>query len=76
MVDAALGCGSATRRIPVIDYTRLAEQAIQDEPPGFDEAVTLLDGCDVELLPLVHAVHPPWAWPRPGQAAEIRLRCT
>jgi len=43
----------------VIDYTRLAEQAIQDEPPGFDEAVTLLDGCDVELLPLVHAAYVP-----------------
>jgi biotin synthase len=40
-------------------YTRLAENALRDEPPARDEALWLLDAPDVELLPLLHAAFVP-----------------
>ena len=40
-------------------YTRLAERALRDEPPGDAEALWILDGDDVELLPLLHAAYIP-----------------
>jgi biotin synthase len=40
-------------------YTRLAERALRDEPPGRAEALWILDGEDVELLPLLHAAYLP-----------------
>jgi biotin synthase len=44
----------------VIDpYARLAERALRDEPPGEAEALWILDGDDVELLPLLHAAFAP-----------------
>jgi biotin synthase len=41
--------------------SRLAEQALQDEPPSWDDALWILDGEDVELLPLLHAAYLPRA---------------
>ena len=41
------------------DYTRLAERALCDEPPGEAEARWLLDGEDVALLPLLEAAYRP-----------------
>ncbi len=40
-------------------YSRLAERALRDEPPGEQEALWILDGQDVELLPLLHAAFVP-----------------
>jgi biotin synthase len=40
-------------------YSRLAERALRDEPPGEAEALWILDGDDVELLPLLHAAFVP-----------------
>ncbi len=40
-------------------YSRLAERALRDEPPTRDEAAWILDGDDVELLPLLHAAFEP-----------------
>ena len=42
-------------------YSRLAERALRDEPPGEKEALWILDGEDVELLPLLHAAYQPRA---------------
>jgi biotin synthase len=41
------------------NYARLAEQALQDEPPSESEALWILDGEDVALLPLLHAAFAP-----------------
>jgi len=38
-------------------YARLAERALRDEPPSEAEALRILDGRDVELLPLLHAAY-------------------
>ena len=40
-------------------YARLGERALRDEPPGEAEAHWILDGDDVELLPLLHAAFLP-----------------
>ncbi len=40
-------------------YQRLAERALRDEAPGDEEALWILDGEDVELLPLLHAAYQP-----------------
>jgi biotin synthase len=40
-------------------YARLAERALRDEPPAEAEALWILDGDDVELLPLLHAAFVP-----------------
>jgi biotin synthase len=40
-------------------YDRLAERALRDEPPGEAEALWILDGEDVALLPLLHAARVP-----------------
>ena len=40
-------------------YARLAERALADEAPSADEALWLLDGDDVELLPLLQAAYEP-----------------
>jgi biotin synthase len=40
-------------------YSRLAERALRDEPPSESEALWILDGEDVELLPLLTAAHAP-----------------
>jgi biotin synthase len=40
-------------------YDRLAERALRDEPPGEAEALWILDGDDVALLPLLHAARVP-----------------
>jgi biotin synthase len=39
--------------------SRLAEQALRDEPPSLDDALWVLDGDDVDLLPLLHAAYLP-----------------
>jgi len=39
--------------------SRLAEQALRDEPPSWDDALWILDGADVDLLPLLHAAYLP-----------------
>ena len=39
--------------------SRLAEQALRDEPPSREDALWILDGKDVELLPLLHAAYLP-----------------
>ena len=39
--------------------SRLAEQALRDEPPSRDDALWVLDGEDVDLLPLLHAAYLP-----------------
>jgi biotin synthase len=39
--------------------SRLAEQALRDELPSWDDALWILDGDDVELLPLLHAAYRP-----------------
>jgi len=39
--------------------SKLAEQALRDEPPSRDDALWVLDGQDVELLPLLHAAYLP-----------------
>ena len=43
----------------MIDYARLAQRAIEGQPPDFEEALLLLDGEAVELLPLLHAAYAP-----------------
>ena len=40
-------------------YARLAASALRDEPPTPDDALWILDGTDVELLPLLHAAFVP-----------------
>ena len=40
-------------------YARLGERALRDAPPSQDEALWILDGPDVELLPLLHAAFLP-----------------
>ena len=40
-------------------YARLAERSLRDEPPSEAEALWILDGRDVELLPLLHAASVP-----------------
>ncbi len=40
-------------------YARLAERALRDGPPCREEALWILDGDDVELLPLLHAAFVP-----------------
>jgi biotin synthase len=40
-------------------YARLAERALRDEPPAEAEALWILDGEDVQLLPLLHAAYRP-----------------
>ena len=40
-------------------YERLAERALADEPPSEAEALWILDGPDVALLPLLHAAFAP-----------------
>ncbi len=40
-------------------YARLAEAALRDEPPSEAEALWVLDGEDVALLPLLHAAYAP-----------------
>jgi biotin synthase len=42
-------------------YANLAERALADEPLSQDDALWLLDGDDVELLPLLHAAYIPRA---------------
>jgi len=39
--------------------SRLAEQALRDEPPSWEDALWILDGADVALLPLLHAAYLP-----------------
>ena len=43
----------------MIDYARLAQRAVEGDPPDFDEARSLLDGETGELLPLLHAAYAP-----------------
>ena len=40
-------------------YSRLAERALRDEAPSESEALWILDGEDVALLPLLHAARAP-----------------
>jgi len=40
-------------------YARLAERALGDAPPSEQEALWILDGDDLELLPLLHAAFVP-----------------
>jgi biotin synthase len=40
-------------------YARMAERALAGEPPTREEALWILDGADVELLPLLHAAYLP-----------------
>lgn len=40
-------------------YSELAEQALGDQPPSADQALWILDGQDVDLLPLLHAAFKP-----------------
>jgi biotin synthase len=40
-------------------YSRLAERALRDEPPTQEDCLWILDGQDVELLPLLHAAFEP-----------------
>jgi len=40
-------------------YARIAERALRDEAPSAAEARWILDGDDVELLPLLHAAYVP-----------------
>jgi biotin synthase len=40
-------------------YTEFAERALRDEPPSRGDACWILDGEDVELLPLLHAAFLP-----------------
>jgi len=40
-------------------YARLAARALADEPPSEAEALWILEGSDVELLPLLHAAFEP-----------------
>ncbi|MEE9608397.1 MAG: biotin synthase BioB, partial [Myxococcota bacterium] len=40
-------------------YERLAVRALRDEPPSESEALWILDGDDVALLPLLHAAYRP-----------------
>jgi biotin synthase len=42
-------------------YSRLAQRALRDEPPSEADAQWILDGEDVELLPLLHAAYQPRA---------------
>ena len=42
-------------------YSRLAERALRDEPPSETDALWILDGEDVELLPLLQAAYRPRA---------------
>ena len=40
-------------------YSRLAERALRNEPPSEADALWILDGSDVALLPLLHAARLP-----------------
>jgi len=40
-------------------YASLAQRALRDEPPSQADALWILDGDDVELLPLLHAAFEP-----------------
>ena len=40
-------------------YSCLAERALRDEPPSEADALWILDGEDVELLPLLQAAYRP-----------------
>jgi biotin synthase len=40
-------------------YSRLAERALRNEPPSEADALWILDGTDVALLPLLHAARLP-----------------
>ncbi len=40
-------------------YERLAERALRDEPPGEADALWILEGEDVQLLPLLQAAYVP-----------------
>ncbi len=40
-------------------YARLASQALRDHPPSLEEARWILDGSDLELLPLLQAAYVP-----------------
>lgn len=40
-------------------YARLAERALREQPPTTEEALWILDGPDVALLPLLHAAFVP-----------------
>jgi biotin synthase len=40
-------------------YSSLAERALDDRPPSGEEAHWILDGEDVEILPLLHAAYVP-----------------
>ncbi len=40
-------------------YTKLAKRALRDEPPSEEQALWMLDGEDVQLLPLLHAAYAP-----------------
>jgi biotin synthase len=42
-------------------YSRLAERALRDQPPSEADALWILDGEDVELLPLLQAAYQPRA---------------
>jgi biotin synthase len=44
---------------PLTRYEALAHNALADSPPNEDEALWILDGADVELLPLLHAAFEP-----------------
>jgi biotin synthase len=49
-----------TEEPPMFDrYARLAERALQDEPPTREDALWILDAPDVALLPLLHAAYLP-----------------
>ena len=40
-------------------YRELSERALRDEPPGEEQALWILEGDDVELLPLLHSAFEP-----------------
>ena len=40
-------------------YSQLAERALTGAPPAREQALWMLDGPDVELLPLLHAAYVP-----------------
>ncbi len=40
-------------------YSRLAERALRDEPPTREDCLWILDGQDLEILPLLHAAFEP-----------------
>jgi hypothetical protein len=55
-------------------YNELSERALRDEPPSGEQALWILEGDDVELLPLLHSAFEPrrrhfGATPRPTCAS-------